>query len=95
MKRYLTIGPEIMTRRGNEMHAAEIKSAIDWVEDPTKATADYEPAVKATQGRLTALGVKTELVKLSDSKWVICKEDSFLDDAERRDVKLKAAGPLE
>jgi hypothetical protein len=41
-----------------------------WV-DPKKATADYEAAAKATQDKLTALGIKTELVELADAKWII------------------------
>jgi hypothetical protein len=73
MKKYLLIGPGIVAGV-RERHAVDIKNAIDWVEDPEKATADYEAAAKATQERLADLGINTELVELADSKWVICKE---------------------
>jgi hypothetical protein len=73
MKKYLLIGPDIVA--SGERYAFDIKNAIDWVDSPDKATRDYEEAAKVTQGRLANLGVKTVLVQLSDSKWVICKED--------------------
>jgi hypothetical protein len=78
MKKYLLIGPGIVAGI-SERHAVDIKNAIDWVEDPKKATADYEPAAKETQDRLTAIGIETELEEITSdkhqSKWVICKED--------------------
>jgi len=78
MKRYLLIGPDVVAGT-RERHVVDIKNAIDWVDDPRKATADYEDAAKVTQDELTALGIKTELEEITydkhQSKWVICKED--------------------
>lgn len=41
-----------------------IKSPINWVDGPEKATADYETAAKVTQRRLAELGMKTHLEKI-------------------------------
>jgi hypothetical protein len=73
MKKYLLIGPGIVAGV-RERRVIDIKDAIDWVDDPKKATADYEQAAKATQEKLTALGTETTLEELGDARWVICKE---------------------
>jgi hypothetical protein len=74
MKKYLLIGPDIFAGvRGR--HVVDIKNAIDWVQDPKKATADYELSAKVTQEKLNALGTKTTLEEIAPDKWVICKED--------------------
>jgi hypothetical protein len=49
--------------------------AIDSVEDPKEATADYKEAAKATQDKLTALKVKTRSEEIASDKWVICRRD--------------------
>ncbi len=78
MKKYLLVSPDIVVRI-RERYVVESKNAIDWVEDPQQATADYEEAAKATQDDLAALGIKTELEEIAcekhRSKWVICKVD--------------------
>jgi hypothetical protein len=79
MKKYLFIGPDIVAGVG-ERYVVDIKSAIDWVDGPEEASADYEDAAKVTQGKLAELGIETHLEEIPHrrhpgSRWVICKED--------------------
>jgi hypothetical protein len=76
MKKYLFVGPDIVA--GSDV--VDIKDAIDWVDSPERATADFEAAAKETQKKFAELGINTELVEIPDklqmeSKWVICIED--------------------
>jgi hypothetical protein len=45
----------------------DIKSPINWVDSPEKATVDYEAAAKVTQRRLAELGMKTHLEEIPPS----------------------------
>ena len=45
----------------------DIKSPINWVDSPEKATANYEAAAKVTQRRLAELGMKTHLEEIPPS----------------------------
>ncbi len=75
MKKYLLVGPDIVS--GRDM--VDIADAINWVESPERATADYEAAAKETQKKFAELGIKTLLEEIPDqrhlcSSWVIYKE---------------------
>jgi hypothetical protein len=52
--------PDIVARI-RERHLVDIKSPINCVDSPEKATAHYEAAAKVTQRRLVELGMKTHL----------------------------------
>ena len=58
--KYLLIGPDIFARI-RQRHVVDIKSPINWVDSPEKATADYEAAAKVTQRRLAELGMKSRV----------------------------------
>jgi len=65
-----------------EKYVQEISAPFEWVDTVGQATADYLPAVQATQRQLKEqLKLETTLVeiaspKLMQSKWVICIERS-------------------
>jgi hypothetical protein len=64
-----------------ERYVLHLKDSVKWVDSLEDATADYLPAIEATQERLkTELGLETRLVEIPDelggsSQWVISKED--------------------
>jgi len=71
--------PDIVARI-RERHVVDIKSPINWVDSPEKATANYEAAAKVTQRRLAELGLKTHLEELPPSVTRVrdgsfCRED--------------------
>jgi hypothetical protein len=77
-KKYLLIGPPVPTGTSGH-HVLDSRMAIEWVEDPDKATADYEQSMKQTQSDLTDLGIQTEVeASVSDrqyGKYILRKVD--------------------
>jgi hypothetical protein len=72
--KYLLIGPDIVARI-RERHVVDIKSPINWVDSPEKATADYEAAAKVTQRRLTEFGMKTRVRDGSSAERIETRTD--------------------
>jgi len=76
--KYLLTGPDIVARI-RKRHVVDIKSPINWLNCPEKATTDYEAAAKVTQRRLAELGMETHLEEIPGQRhpgprWVICRE---------------------
>jgi len=76
--KYLLTGPDIVARI-RKRHVVDIKSPINWLNCPEKATTDYEAAAKVTQRRLAELGMETHLEEIPGQRhpgprWFICRE---------------------
>jgi len=76
--KYLITGPDIVARI-RKRHVVDIKSPINWLNCPEKATTDYEAAAKVTQRRLAELGMETHLEEIQGQRhpgprWFICRE---------------------
>ena len=76
--KYLLTGPDIVARI-RKRHVVDIKSPINWLNCPEKATTDYEAAAKVTQRRLAELGMETHLEEIPSQRhpgprWFICRD---------------------
>jgi hypothetical protein len=76
-------------------YVLQLKRSFEWVTDIESATADYLPAVQATQSRLrNELNLDTRLEEIPDemggqSQWVICTDS---DDRKKEKADEKSSG---
>jgi hypothetical protein len=72
VKTYLYISPT-PTKVSAQGYLETVQQAIEWVESPSDATADYLEAVQATQQKLKAQGIETTLEEIPNPRQMVPK----------------------